>query len=49
MSITDAGPVLVEGNNIPGEAVAQMPSGRPLGATAYADALIRSLRRTFRV
>jgi hypothetical protein len=45
--LTPAGPVLLECNAIPGVFLAQMPTGIPLGDTAYAAALVARLRATF--
>jgi hypothetical protein len=47
VAILDDGPVLLEANNVPCTVLAQLPSGRPLGLTAYPGCIAESLRRSF--
>jgi len=49
VAILDDGPVLVEANNMPCPAVAQIPTGIPLGSTRFVDCLLDQMRRSFHV
>lgn len=49
VAILDDGPVLVEANNMPCPAVAQIPTGIPLGSTRFVDCLLDQMRTSFHV
>ena len=47
VAVTPDGPMLIEANDVPCSVLAQMPSGMPLGATAFPSCLSSHLRRAF--
>lgn len=49
VAILDDGPVLVEANHMPCPALAQIPTGIPLGSTRFVDCLLEQMRTTFHV
>jgi Sugar-transfer associated ATP-grasp len=47
LAFTDRGPVLVEGNNVPGINLMQMPIDTPLGATPVVAILLDYVRAAY--
>lgn len=47
VAILDDGPIIVEANHLPGQDVAQMPGGFPLGNSAFAEVVVAQLRKMF--
>jgi hypothetical protein len=41
--------VLIEANRFPGGNIAQMPTGLPLGASAFAPSVVEALKTGFNV
>lgn len=49
VAILDDGPVLVEANHMPCPALAQIPTGIPLGSTRFVDCLLDQMRTSFNI
>ncbi|MDX9740690.1 MAG: sugar-transfer associated ATP-grasp domain-containing protein [Gammaproteobacteria bacterium] len=49
IAILADGPVFIEANRFPGGNIAQMPTGLPLGASAFAPCVVDALKKGFRV
>ncbi|MBK1672765.1 hypothetical protein CKO35_05510 [Ectothiorhodospira shaposhnikovii] len=47
VAILDNGPILLEANHLPGDDIAQMPGGFPLGISPLAEILLKRLRNSF--
>lgn len=47
VAILPDGPVFIEANRFPGGNIAQMPTGLPLGASAFAPAVVEALKTGF--